>query len=57
MAHGHDGSPHMKSPVPGSNVVRFGPGGKHGQDGMMGSADTLPKLTAVRNTGGHSAAK
>ena len=49
-------SPYMKSPLPGSNVVRFGPG-KHAHDaGMMGSTDTLPKLAAVR-TAGHSAAK
>jgi len=47
------GSPYMKAPG-ASNVVRFGPG-KH-SDGMMGSTDTLPKLTAVR-TAGHSAAK
>ena len=56
---GRDGganSPYMKSPLPGSNAVRFGPG-RHGEDArMMGSTDTLPKLAAVRG-GGHSAAK
>ena len=53
MAHGHDGgSPYMKASPGGA---RFGPG-KHGQDGQVGSADTLPKLAPVR-TAGHSAAK
>lgn len=53
MAHGRDhenGSPYMKaSPAHG---VRFG-GGKHPHE--VGSTETLPKLTAVRNAG--SAAK
>ena len=56
QAHGRDhdgGSPYMKAPA--GHGVRFGPG-KHNQDGMMGSTETLPKLTAVR-TAGHSAAK
>ena len=54
MAQGgdHDGGrPYMKAPGAG---VRFG--GKHNQDGLVGSTETLPKLTAVR-TAGHSAAK